>query len=351
MRKSIVISLRDITKKALITVSAIASVTALTYFEIPDKIFTKMAENIISEEYNSGFFKNMFSLSIDENIFLSVPHNKVLAAPEKPSDPIQIIKQEPPIPTPVPEKTPDNTDLSASISANSVSDRGVIVSNIAGKSFNITDLLNKPLNYRQDTGGYKVLILHSHTTESYFPDDRSSDETKNIVRVGKEFERVFNDNNIKALHITKIHDAPYSLSYKNSLASVASILSENPSIDIVIDVHRDAVFDKNNEKLKPVCTIDGEKAAQVMIVSGTNAGGLPHDNWIENLAFSLKIQKKMNEKYPGLARPINLSKERYNTHTTKASIIFEIGANGNTLEEAILGARYAAASIAELING
>ena len=347
MKKSMVISLRDITKKMGIIIAVTVFLITLLYFEIPDRLFTKMAENVMKEKDGINFIAAVFSLSIDKNIFMKIPYTPAEAAPEPAVAPTSAPS---PTPAPISEKTPDNTDLSNSKSADSVSDSGVIVSNIAKKSFNISSLLERPLNFTKNPDGYKVLIVHSHTTEAYFPTDRSSDESRNIVAVGKEFAQVLNENNIKTLHITKIHDAPYSLSYKNSLASVTAALLENPEIEIVIDIHRDAVFDKNNDKLKPVCEIDGKKAAQVMIVTGTDSGGLPHDDWIENLAFSIKVQKKMNEKHPGLARPINLSKERYNTHTTKSSIIFEIGANGNTLDEAVLGARYAALSVVELLK-
>ena len=348
MKKSFVISLHGVFKRIVTAAAAAGLAACLFYFEIPDKLLVKMAENIMLGDKNGDFLSSFFSLSAQNNVFLNIsPKPALAAAPVLQNDKKESQPEE--TPSPILEKTPDDADLSNSKSSLSVSDKGVIVSNIAGKSFNISELLAKPLNYNPKTGGYKILILHSHTTEAYFPNDRSENQNQNIVRVGKEFERVFNENGIKALHITKVHDAPYSLSYKNSLESVTATLKENPSIEIVIDVHRDAIFDKNNDKLKPLCEIGGEKAAQVMIVTGTNAGGLPHDSWIENLAFSLKLQQKMNEKYKGLARPINLSKERYNTHTTKASVIFEIGANGNTIEEAVTGARYAALSVVSLL--
>ena len=87
-----------------------------------------------------------------------------------------------------------------------------------------------------------------------------------------------------------------------------------------------------------------------MLVCGTDEGGLPHPDWKENLSFALKIQSKMQENHPNLARPLDLRKERFNTHTTKKSVIFEIGSHGNTLEEAISGAKLAAQSVADVLN-
>lgn len=244
---------------------------------------------------------------------------------------------------------PANVDFSKEKSQKSVVANDIIVSNFAGKSFDIPSLLSLPLSYEK-TQGYKVLIIHTHTTESYLPDDRNEDQTKNIVRVGEEFAKVLNENNIKTLHIKKVHDSPYNKSYINELATIEETLKQYPTIEVIIDVHRDALYNSKNEKIKPTTTINNEKVAQVMLVCGTDAMGLKHDYWQNCFSFALKIQKNMNENYPNLARPINLREERFNTHKTKNSIIFEIGANGNTLEEAVLAGRYAAQSIANVIN-
>ena len=128
------------------------------------------------------------------------------------------------------------------------------------------------------------------------------------------------------------------------------LLTEHPTIEVVIDLHRDALYNEAGEKVKPLATINGEAAAQVMLVTGTEQGGLPHPNWADNLAFAVKVQRELLTHYPNLARPVDLRKERFNTHTTKNSVIFEIGANGNTLSEAIAGAKLAAQSVANVLN-
>ncbi len=245
---------------------------------------------------------------------------------------------------------PNNVDFSKEKSSISVENNNIIVSNAARKSFDIESILNMPLSFKK-TDGYKVLIIHTHTTESYMPNDRDNDPSKNITRVGEEFARVLNESGIKTLHEKTVHDVPYSQSYINELKSIEKILSQHPSIEVIIDVHRDALYNSKNEKIKPVASVNGEKAAQVMLVCGTDAMGLPHENWKSCFSFALKVQNDMNKNYPNLARPVNLREERFNTHKTKNSVIFEIGANGNTLEEAILGGRYAAKSIANILNG
>ena len=83
----------------------------------------------------------------------------------------------------------------------------------------------------------------------------------------------------------------------------------------------------------------GEKVAQVMIVLGTDAGGGEHPRWRDNMAFALKLQKNLVKGYSSLARPIVLRKSRYNQHLSPGSILVEVGGHGNTLSEAIAGAR------------
>lgn len=118
----------------------------------------------------------------------------------------------------------------------------------------------------------------------------------------------------------------------------------------MLDVHRDGMTRKDGTKLKLCADIDGHKAAQVMLVCGSNEGGLTHPNWRENLKLGLRFQEAMVKNCNGLARPLHFVKERYNQHATKGSLILEVGTDGNTLEEAVLGARYAARSIAQVLE-
>ena len=118
------------------------------------------------------------------------------------------------------------------------------------------------------------------------------------------------------------------------------------SIDIVLDVHRDAVERKDNSKVKVVSNQKGKKAAQVMFVVGTDECGLSHPNWRENLSLAVGLSAVGEKLYPNFFRPIDLRTERFNQHITKGSLIVEIGADGNSLEEAI----YSAEILAEIIN-
>lgn len=104
--------------------------------------------------------------------------------------------------------------------------------------------------------------------------------------------------------------------------------------DIVIDLHRDAVG--SSESYAPCVKINENTVAQMMFVIGTDGGGLEHPNWNQNLKIAVKIQKKANEMYPGLFRPIIIRNSRYNQHVAKGACIIEVGATGNTLDQCIL---------------
>ena len=101
---------------------------------------------------------------------------------------------------------------------------------------------------------------------------------------------------------------------------------------MVIDLHRDALG--NNSNYAPRVQIGEEFVAQLMFVIGTDGGGSQHDYWEKNLKFAVKIQEKANEMYPGLFKPIILRNSRYNQHVSDSACIIEVGATGNTLEEA-----------------
>ena len=233
----------------------------------------------------------------------------------------------------------------------------IYVKNQTSYDVDIAALVNEKLAYTVESGAPQVLIVHTHASESFTPTDknyyvptdpdRTEDTNFNITRVGAEMARRLNELGIETLHDKTLHDYPsYNGSYKNSLATVERYKQEYPSIKIVLDVHRDGMTTADGTKLKVCTTIDGKKTAQVMILAGSDANGLEHPHWRENLKLGLKIQAKMAELYPGFPRPLMLVKERYNMNTTKGSLLLEVGSNGNTLEEAINGGYYAAEAIA-----
>ncbi len=206
-----------------------------------------------------------------------------------------------------------------------------------------------------------VLIVHTHTTESYAPEDknayfitnnsRSYEDEKNMIAIGTVIGEELKKQGIEVIHDKTYHDYPiYNGAYGRSLATVKAQQEKNPGINVILDIHRDAIVAADGTETKVMCEIDGEKTAQVMLVVGTNGGGLTHPGWRDNFAFAVKIQKLAEEKYPGLMRPVNLRDERFNQHTTPGSIIIEVGTNANTLEEAKRGAVKIGECIGEILK-
>lgn len=203
-----------------------------------------------------------------------------------------------------------------------------------------------------------IVIFHTHTCESYTPSEnfnyqqtgnyRTTDLNYSVARVGKELEELLKYRGYNVIHDMTLHDFPsYSGSYGNSMQTVSNILASN-SAQVVIDLHRDAVG--SGSEYGPTVKINDETVAQLMIVVGTDAGGLEHPNWRENLKFAVKLQAKANEMYPGLFRPINLSTARYNQNLSKGAIIIEVGATANTMEQSLGSMKYLASVVDEVMK-
>ena len=172
-----------------------------------------------------------------------------------------------------------------------------------------------------------------------------------MVRVGDEIERVLAESGIKVYHDTTMNDYPsYSGSYNRSAKCVENYIKNDPSIKLVLDVHRDAIEGQNGQKVKHSTEIDGKTAAKIMLVAGSNQSGLSHDNWKENMRFAAQLQKHTLSLYPSLCRPINFRAQRFNQQLAPGAIIVEVGTNGNTLDEAILGAHCFAVGLADFIK-
>ena len=203
-----------------------------------------------------------------------------------------------------------------------------------------------------------IVLFHTHSCESYTSSEaypytptgsfRTTDLNYTVTRVGTELENQLKQYNYNVVHNTSYHDYPaYNGSYTRSLTTVENILQTTPS-DIVMDVHRDAIGSRSD--YAPIVKIGDDVAAQIMFVIGTNNGGLWHPNWNQNLKFAIKIQEKAEEMYPGLFKPIMLTKSRYNQHTGKYASIIEVGATGNTLEQCLTSMKYLAKVMDEVIS-
>lgn len=204
----------------------------------------------------------------------------------------------------------------------------------------------------------QVLILHTHGTESYtmpqglgYNEDgatRTTDTELNVVRVGDEIADVFEDAGISVLHDRTLYDAEgYADAYRRAEPAIRAYLQKYPSIHFVLDIHRDAIEDKEGNAYKVISNIDGKNAAQLTFVIGTDGSGMAHDHWAENLKLAVLLQKNITDRYPTLMRPIYLRNSRYNEHATTGSLLIEVGAAGNSLDEALYAARLFAYSAVE----
>ena len=224
---------------------------------------------------------------------------------------------------------------------------------------NISELSYKAIKKFAVSNLPLVLVIHTHTTESYMPegadfyiDDgnelaRSTNPEENMIAVGKEFTRILIENGIPTLHCTIIHDKDsYRESYSRAAESIAKYLKEYPSIRYVFDIHRDSLMRSSGELISSITSIEGQNHAQIMaVVGGSNA------NWESNLIFALRLRGELNDKFTNLCRPVCLRESSYNQHMSEISLILEIGTSGNSLSEALAAARLTAEAISKLIKG
>ena len=262
----------------------------------------------------------------------------------------------------------NNTNEDEIIEAPENSNVEVIASNIPDKNTNEImgvkirnecdyDLNKEITDLNVDFNSNDILIFHTHTCESYTQTEqylyeetgsyRTTDLNFTVSRVGDELEKYLKNYGFNVIHDKTYHDYPaYNGSYNRSLVTVNNILKNN-NIDIVIDLHRDAIGDNT---YAPKVKIGDEYCSRIMFVIGTDGGGLYHPNWRENLKFAISVQKKADELYPGLCKPIIVRNSRYNHNVSKCACIIEVGSTGNTLEESINSMKYLAKVLEESVK-
>lgn len=206
----------------------------------------------------------------------------------------------------------------------------------------------------------QVLIMHTHTTEAYevkekdYYDDsyycRTLDPTQSVVAVGQKIAEKIAEKGICVVHDGTIHDDPsYSNSYSRSAVTVQKILDKYPSIKVVLDIHRDGIADSDGTRIAPVATINGKKAAQIMIISGCDDGTMDMPNYLQNYRLACGLQSSMESRYQGLTRSVLFDYRFYNQNLTTGSLLIEVGANGNTLSEALYSGELVGDSVGEAL--
>ncbi len=205
---------------------------------------------------------------------------------------------------------------------------------------NVDNLMEKDLAIDTDTDGPQILIYHTHSQEA-FADSRPGDLRDTIIGVGERLKEILTDQyGFEVLHHTKVYDMidgklDRNKAYNLAAPDIEALLKAYPSIQVVIDLHRDGVDD-----YRFVTEFNGKPVAKIMFYNGlsrTARNGpvdyLPNPYIADNLAFSFQLQMKAAEYYPGFTRNIYLQSLRYNQHLCSHSLLIESGTQLNTVEE------------------
>ena len=209
---------------------------------------------------------------------------------------------------------------------------------VGSDQLNVDILLSKDMTVSKKGDEPQILIYHTHSQEA-FADSLPGDKNTSIVGVGDHLTNILQDEyGYTVLHHTAQYDTVRADAYAEALPEIEQLLAENPSIQVVIDLHRDSV----PEDTRLVMDLDGRPTARFMFFNGLsrtkktgNIAYLYNQNLDDNLAFSFQMQLKAVEYYPGLTRKIYLKGYRYNMHLCPKYLLIELGAQNNTVEEAM----------------
>ncbi len=223
----------------------------------------------------------------------------------------------------------------------------------------LEELTRRPLAWDLDSGQPTVLIFHTHGTEAYTGGQytpsgnyRTLDTEHNLVAIGRLLAERLEAAGIGVIHDQNLHDHPsYNGAYSSARASVEDYLARYPSIQLVLDLHRDAASYPDGSQYATSVVVDGENIAQLMLVMGTDASGLRHPNWQDNLSVALKLLVQLERIAPGVTRSTTLRTSRYNQDLHSAMLLVEVGSAGNTLGQAKAAAEILAQAIMALKDG
>lgn len=283
--------------------------------------------------------------------------------PDKPQLWILKVEQEPlPVPeppteepTPEPEPEPEPIPTVKPVSADAITVTGGCT-----YAYDKAALLAQPSTLDFSGEGPHILIVHTHGSEAYTQTAattytavepyRTLDSARSVIAVGKALAEALESHGFSVIHDTAVNDYPsYNDSYWTTLQRIEQWKAQYPNLQMVIDVHRDAVEDDFGKAVALSAQAAGEDCARIMLVVGTDQGGLSHPGWRENLSNALKLQSVLEAMAPGLCRDLDLRTERFNQHVTPGSILVEVGTNGNTLEQALRSAAILADGLAQTV--
>ena len=216
--------------------------------------------------------------------------------------------------------------------------------------------LSMDLSVEQAADKPQILIYHTHSQETF--SDYNENPNATIVGVGTYLTELLEAKGYQVIHDTSVYDykngkLDRSQAYTYALEGITGILQKNPSIEVVLDVHRDGVA----EGTKLVTEVNGKPTAQIMFFNGTSQTPdgpieyLPNPNREANMAFSFQMQLKATEQYPGFTRHIYLKGLRYNQHVRARAALIEVGAQTNTYAEALNAMEPLADILCPVLNG
>jgi stage II sporulation protein P len=247
-----------------------------------------------------------------------------------------------------PREMPENAEMPQEVTLKSpggttfLTAGNIVIHNETSINVDMDRVMSRQLTIELSPGKPQILIVHTHGMERYWDEG-------GVIEVGAQLTELLTNAGFYVLHDKTAYDAEnFRSAYSNALTGITRTLKANPSIQIVLDIHRDAITTREGNVRKPIAMAAGEKAAQMMFVVGTNNSGLPHNNWPLNLCLAVHLQDVLTTANPDIMRPINLRRERFNQHATIGSLILEVGALGNDLSEAMLAIELFAAGFKEL---
>ena len=242
-------------------------------------------------------------------------------------------------------------------SKGSTSSGGIVIQDEAkvGANWKKDILKANDLDIQPNSGKVQVLVVSTHGTEAYSEADgllykdsdryRTRNEDRCVLQVGEVLVNALNSMGIGAVHITCQEDYPNFVgSYERVRPHLVEALAQYPDVQMIIDVHRDAI-EKDGKPLAVTTTIDDYKTAQLMLVSA-----IDYDNWQGNYGLSLAIHQAVEQRYPGLMRPLLVRDATYNQFLTPGSILIEVGSHGNTLSQAMYSVRLLADALGDYLK-
>ncbi|MBR2721467.1 MAG: stage II sporulation protein P [Clostridia bacterium] len=229
---------------------------------------------------------------------------------------------------------------------------------------NVVDLMNQ--SHRLEAVGEEILVLivHTHTSESYLMEEKayfageagdetySRDHARSVLVAGEALAQALNRRGIPTLHCTVSQDeGGLTGAYRESAKTVEEYLRAYPSIRLVIDLHRDSVMTSDGAYVRTAASDTREPCAQVMAVVGSDCNGTQHPNWERNLSLALQLRSRLNVDGASVSRPVSLRKASFNQELSPYSLLLEIGTGANTVEEARRCALLVGDALADILLG